>query len=548
MGQGTTTGLATIVADELDADWAQMRAEFAPADAKLYNNLAVRPGAGHRRLDRHRQFLEQLRKAGAAARAMLVAAAAADVEVPAGEITVEKRRRQARGRKRRDLRRARGRGREIAAGAGGCAELKDPKDWISDRQAACRGSTRRTRPPARAIYSLDVRRPACSPRWSRIRRASAPRCRRASTTRRRAAVPGVVDVVSVPHRRRGGRRGHLGGAEGPRRAEGRRGTRPRREARPSARSWPSTGRRRRQPGRVRRRSRRRRKALAGAAKVLEAEFEFPYLAHASMEPMNGTMAANDDGGVDVWAGSPVPDRRAGGVAGILGLTPDKVKLAHDVAGGGFGRRATPTSDFVAEAVARSSRRAAARRRSSSSGRARTTCAAAITARCTFTGCAPASTRRASIVGWEHAIVGQSILTGTPFEAMMVKNGIDSTSVEGVADTSYAIANLHVELHNAKAACPCCGGARSGTPTPRYAMEIFIDELAHARRGRTRSPSGSRCSRMRRGSRGAQASSRTRAGWGKALGPGRGQGVAVHESFGSSVAMLAEVSVEGGARR
>ena len=115
------------------------------------------------------------------------------------------------------------------------------------------------------------------------------------------------------------------------------------------------------------------------------------------------------------------------------------------------------------------------------GRARTTCAAATTGRRTCTACRSASTPRALPIAWQHVIVGQSILAGTPFEAIMIKDGIDATSVEGVADSPY-LTDVPEPPRGAAlaeaAGSRCCGGARSATPH-RLRHGDLVDELAHA---------------------------------------------------------------------
>ncbi len=286
------------------------------------------------------------------------------------------------------------------------------------------------------------------------------------------------------------------------------------------------------------------KGIAGAAKVLEAEFEFPYLAHASMEPMNGTMVANDRGGVDVYAGFQLQTVEQATIAGILGLTPDKVNLVTQWAGGSFGRRATPTADYHAElaTIFKASGGKApihlvwTREDDMRGGYYRPMVYHRMRAGLDAQG---------KIVGWQHAVVGKAILIGSPFEAMMVKNGIDSTSVEGVADTSYAIPNFRTEVHNAKEGVPVLWWRSVGHTHTAQAMEVFIDELARAA---GEDAVAFRLALLKDAPREAAVLKLVadKGGWGKALGPGRGQGVAVHKSFGSSVAMLAEVSVEGGA--
>ena len=128
---------------------------------------------------------------------------------------------------------------------------------------------------------------------------------------------------------------------------------------------------------------------------------------------------------------------------------------------------------------RSPRRSAGRRRSRCSGPARTTWPAAATGRCTSTRSRPGSTREGNPVGWRHRIVGQSILTGTPFEAMMVAKGVDGTSVEGAANLPYAIPHLAVDLVTTTVGVPVLWWRSVGSTHTAYATEVMIDELAAA---------------------------------------------------------------------
>jgi isoquinoline 1-oxidoreductase beta subunit len=148
--------------------------------------------------------------------------------------------------------------------------------------------------------------------------------------------------------------------------------------------------------------------------------------------------------------------------------------------------------------------------------------------------------------WHHTIVGQSILIGTPFEQMLVKNGIDGTSVEGVSDSPYIkrIADYRVDLHSPKTGIPVLWWRSVGNSHTAFAMESLIDELAHAS---GKDPVEYRRLLLKDHPRhlGVLNAAAEKSGWGGALPPGRARGVAVHESFGSFVAQVAEVSVEKG---
>ncbi len=145
------------------------------------------------------------------------------------------------------------------------------------------------------------------------------------------------------------------------------------------------------------------------------------------------------------------------------------------------------------------------------------------------------------VAWQHRIVGQSIIAGTAFEGGMVKDGVDITSVEGAANLPYAIPNISVDLHTTTLPVPVQWWRSVGSSHTAFAVETFIDQLAaqagrdpvEYRRVLSKRPSPPpRCA----GSR----SQRSRLGG--AAGAGRGRGVAVHESFNTFVAQVAEVTV------
>jgi isoquinoline 1-oxidoreductase beta subunit len=144
-------------------------------------------------------------------------------------------------------------------------------------------------------------------------------------------------------------------------------------------------------------------------------------------------------------------------------------------------------------------------------------------------------------------VGQSIVAGTPFAAGMAKNGIDATSVEGAANLPYAIPNMRVDLHTTDAGVPVLWWRSVGSSHTAFSTETFIDELAAAA---GRDPVAYRRALLAKHPRhlGVLELAAEKAGWGKAPGANRGRGIAVHESFNSYVAQVAEVTVSGGAFR
>lgn len=538
MGQGNTTGLATIVADELDADWAQMRTEFAPADAKLYNNLLFGPVQGTGGSTAIANSWQQLRKAGAAARAMLVQAAAAEWKAPAAEIMVE-----------RGVVRHAASSRQATFGqlAGAAAtlpvpqepRLKEPKDWIYIGKRVARIDSN-AKTDGSAIYSLDIRRPgmvtavvAHPPSFGASVRSFDPAEAR--------KVAGVVDVVQIPTgvavlardtwaAMRG--REALKVTWDESRAEKRSTDAIMVEYKQIARRKGLTAASRGDAA----------KAIASAAKVLEAEFEFPYLAHAAMEPLNATIARNPDGTFEVWAGAQLQTVEQATVAAVLGVTPDKVKLHTQWAGGSFGRRATPSADYFAEAAAimKATDGSApihlvwTREDDMRGGYYRPMVYHRLRAGLDSAG---------AVLGWEHTIVGKSILIGSPFEASMVKNGVDSSTVEGASDTPYAIPNLRTEVHNAKEATPVLWWRSVGHTHTAQAMEVFVDELAHVA---GRDPVEYRLAMLKDAPRlaGVLRLAAEKAGWGNPMPKGQGRGVAAHESFRSFVAMVADVTMDG----
>jgi len=278
-------------------------------------------------------------------------------------------------------------------------------------------------------------------------------------------------------------------------------------------------------------------ALRRATRVLEAVYEFPYLAHAPMEPLDAVVRVGADG-CDFWAGSQVPTIDQQVVASTLGLPPTKVRVNTLLAGGSFGRRATPNGDVAGEAAAvakaiggdKPVKLVWTREDDIQGGRYRPLYVHRVRAGLDAEG---------NIVGWEQRIVGQSILKGTPFEAM-IKDGIDVTSVEGASTLPYAIPNITVELHTTTVGVPVLWWRSVGSTHTAFSTETFLDELAHAA---GRDPLEVRRALLAKHPRHLAALNLAaeKAGWGEPLPPGRARGIAVHESFGSVVAQVAEVS-------
>lgn len=537
-GQGSHTGLATIAAEELDADWSLVRAEHAPANAALYNNLHWGPVQGTGGSSAIANSYDQMRHAGAMAKAMLVAAAAERWSVPAGEIAVAKGRlsHAASGR---------------SAGFGELAELaaqqtppsevalKDPKDHILIGKHAPRVDSK-AKTTGQATYTIDVMRPGMV--TALIAR---PPVFGATLTSFDAAealqVNGVEEVVAVPQGVAVVARDFWSASKG-------------RELLSIA--WDeSTGETRGsdqimaayrtladRPGLVARQDGDSDAALASAAQVLEADFEFPFLAHAPMEPINA-VAEITQTGCEIWTGSQLQTGDQMTAAQILGIPPETVTVNTLYAGGSFGRRATPDSDMVAEAVSVAKaiggrapvRVLWTREDDVQGGRYRPMY---------FHRLRAGLDEQGKLVAWQHRIIGQSILKGTPFEGMLVQNGIDLTSVEGANNLPYAIPNTLVDLHTTDIGVPVLWWRAVGSTHTAHSVEIFIDELAEAA---GRDPVDFRRELLRDHPRhlGVMELAAAKAGWGEPLPAGKARGIAVHESFASYVAQVVEVSLDGG---
>jgi len=280
-------------------------------------------------------------------------------------------------------------------------------------------------------------------------------------------------------------------------------------------------------------------AMSKAVKTVEAEYFFPYLAHAPMEPLNVTIQLKD-GKCEIWTGTQMPGLDQGAAAKILGLKPEQIRVNTVFLGGGFGRRATPSSDFVSEAahIVKASGKPLvkmvwSREDDVRGGYYR-----------------PAFLHKVSVglnaeglpIAWKHTIVGQSIMEGTLF-AGMIKDGIDGSSVEGVTDSPYmeAIPDRLVTLHSPKNEVPVLWWRSVGHTHTAMAMEAMIDELAHAA---GKDPLAYRKELLKHSPRHLAALNLAaeKAGWGKPLPAGRFRGIAVHESFLSYVAQVAEISL------
>lgn len=541
MGQGTYTGLATILADELDADWKHVRVEGAAADAKRYNNTFWGPAQGTGGSTAMANSWDQLRQAGATGRAMLVAAAAKRWQVGAADIAVRDGivSHAASGRKASFGELALDAAKEAVPSS---VKLKDPKDFrLIGKQAKRKDSAAKTNGTAQ--FTQDVFLPgmlvavvAHPPLFgAKVKSFDAGKAK---------AIKGVVAVVQIPEGVAVLASDTWSAKKG-------------RDA--LSVSWDESGAFKlgsdeilakykemaKQPGLIAKQAGDTGKAFAGAAKVVSAAFDFPYLAHAAMEPMNCVVRLNADG-CEVWNGEQFQTVDQGRIAALFGLQPEQVKLNMLYAGGSFGRRASTHSDYVMEAahiVKAIDGKAPVklvwlREDDMRGGYYRPLFHHALEAAIDGAG---------KLVGWHHRLVGQSILTGSPFEQMMVKNGIDHVSVEGAANLPYAIPNLTVDLHTpTDIGVPVLWWRSVGSSHTAYSTEVFLDQVALAM---GKDPIALRLELLGEHPRhaGVLKLAAAKANWGTPLkaapGERRGRGVAVHESFNSYVAHIAEVTIK-----
>ena len=544
MGQGTYTGLPTLIAEELDASWSQVRATGAPADAKRYSNLFWGGAQGTGGSTAMANSFEQYRQAGAAARAMLVAAAAKRWKVSSDAIQVRN------GVVFHDTGKKATFG-ELAAAAAKepvpeKVTLKAPKDFVfigkhvprTDAKAKSNGT---------AIFTQDVKLPgmltavvAHPPRFgAKVKRFDAKSASRVTGVRYVVQVPNGVAVVATSFwaakKGRDALKIEWDDATGIKSSSA--------DILAEYRKLAAT------PGKIARNDGDAAKAIGTAAKKFEAAYEFPYLAHAAMEPLNCVVKL-DKARCEVWNGEQFQTGDQFAVARVTGLKPEQVKINMLYAGGSFGRRANPAGDYVVEAAAVAKallmqgkpgvpvKLVWTREDDMKAGYYRPIYLHTLKAGLDGSG---------NIVGWQQRIVGQSILAGTPFEKMMVKDGIDATSVEGAATLPYAIPNLHVDLHSTTIGVPVLWWRSVGSTHTAFSTETFLDELAAAA---GKDPVVFRRTLLAKHPRHLQALElvAAKSGWGTPLAPGkggekRGRGVAIHESFGSVVAQVAEVTVD-----
>lgn len=536
MGQGSYFGIATLVMEELDGDWAQVDVIGASGNPALYGNLAwggVAQGTGGS--TSMTSSWERYRQAGATARAMIIAVAAKDWSVPEGEIKVSSGIVSHASGKRATFG-------ELAKQAGEMpvprnVALKPREQWTQIgadglKRFDSRGKANGTQP-----YTIDLKMDGMltavmihPPKFgATVKSFDAAKAKE---------IDGIVDVVETPRGIAVVGRDMWSALKGREQvtvqwdeasAEQRGSTEIMAEYLKLAAEPAAT---------VARNDGDAANALSSADQVIEAQYEFPYLAHASIEPLNAVARRGEDGVIEVWGGHQMPDLYQAIAAQVGETTPDKVRLHVMKTGGSFGRRAVADGDLIVEAVATAKalgwkapvKVQWTRENDMRGGRYRPAYVHAIKG---------ALDKDGKLVALHDHIVGQSILGGSPFAAM-IKDGIDATSVEGAANLPYAIPNIKIDLTTTDVKIPVLWWRSVGSTHTAYVMETFIDELAAAAK---RDPVEFRLSMLDRHPRHAAVLrlAAEKADWDKPLPEGRFRGVALHESFFTYVAEVVEIT-------
>lgn len=534
-GQGTYTGLPTLVAEELDAAWTQINVESAAVDANLYNNLHWGPYQGTGGSSSIANSYQQMRNAGATARSMLVSAAAKLWEVSADSISIEQ-------------------GVVIhqassqSATFGELAQLaamlpipekvnlKDAKDFIYIGKQAPRVDSA-TKSNGSAIFTQDIQLPnmltavvAHPPRFgATVKSFDASNAK---------ALTGVKDVVEIPT-------GIAVLAKDFWTAK---------KARDALQIvWDESNAFKlstdeilaqykslaQKPGTVAHTSGNVEDSFSKATDTVSASYVFPYLAHAALEAMNCVIQLNADS-CELWYGAQIQTGDVSVLSKTLGLAPENIKINTLFAGGSFGRRANPYGDYVEEAanIAKTSKLSVpikmvwTREDDTKAGYYRPFYYHELRAAIDNDG---------NIAAWQQRVVGQSIMTGTGFEGAFVKDGVDVSSVEGISNLPYAIPNRHVDLHTTTLPVPIQWWRSVGHTHTAFTKEVFLDEIAHKL---NKDPLQLRRELLKKRPRylAVLNLAAEKANWKSSLGKNKGRGIAVHESFNTYVAQVAEITV------
>ncbi len=539
MGQGVMTGLAAMVAEELDADWSQMRAVHSPADDEVYANLAYGSVQATGSSTSISNAYEQMRRAGATARAMLVAAAAEDWGVSEDEIAV----------RRGTLSHPSGRETEFGALAAAASRtapqdvsLKDPSDFtlIGTHLPRLDAEAKTTGAP---IFAMDETPPSAlvmtivhPPKFgSMVASVDDVEALAIKDVERVAFYDaGVAIFARDTHAALQGRAAvrvgwnHIDA-----------------ETRSSADLYAEWSGAASTPGVIVENRGDVDARLADAAESVEAEYRFPFLAHMPIEPIDGVIRWDETGGV-VWLATQMPALDRDVIAGELGLDPATVTMNTMYVGGAFGRRSQPGQNIARELgrIAKAGGPGTykimwTREDETKGGFYRPLTVHNIKAGLDVDG---------AIVAWDNTIANQSFFTGTMFEGWSIQDGIDKTAIEGADNLPYVWPDHRVSWQRMYSGVPTLWWRAVGHTHAGYVTETFLEELLH-RTGRD--PVQGRLDLL------APDRTRDRAVLEKvaamaedagAVPEGRTRGVALHKSYGTYMAIIAEVSDDDGMPR
>jgi isoquinoline 1-oxidoreductase subunit beta len=530
MGQGIWTTLAMLIAEELDCDWNHIQVEHSPAGKQFADPIWGQSTGGSTstlsQFDRYRQI-------GATARLLLIEAAARKVGMQATDCRTENGFVIVGGKRFRYG--------ELVAEASQLplppVQLREPKSWkyIGTSQKSLDSPDKVN---GKAIYGLDIRFPglftalvAHPPVFgATVQTFDAAQCK---------AIAGVRDVVQIPS-------GIVVIADHYWAAKlGRDALKIEWNLGLSAQIKSSTQteeyrRLAKTKGTITQQKGEVASVLTKGLKTLETEHTVPFLAHAPMEPLNCTVKLNENS-CEIWAGTQNPLLYQSIVANLLGFTPEQVTIHTPFLGGSFGRKASFDADWVVEAVhiAKATGKAIklvwSREDDIRGGYYR-----------------PMYLHRAIIhmgqdgfpLSWHHHIVGQSLFTNTPYEKLILDQGIDYSSIGGVHGSPYLekVANQCVELHTTSVGVPVLPWRSVGHSHTAFVMETLIDELAFLA---GKDPVAYRRIYLQDHPRHLSVLNLAadQAGWGKPLPKGRFQGIALHEAMGSYVCQVVEISIK-----
>lgn len=523
MGQGVLTSLAMLIAEELEVDWEKVRSVHPIADDERYGKWSTGGSSSVR------ANFDTYRRAGATARELLVAAACERWNVARQECRAENG---------EVVHAATDRRLAYAELAERAAALPAPAEPALKARADFRligKDVRRLDTPAKvdgsAIFGLDVRVPGMLVAQV-VRPPDLGGKLRSFDAQAALAVPGVHAVVEIPNGVAVVANGFWAAQSGRRKLELVWKPGPHAEldnAAIRARCLAVAD-----EGIVARDDGDAEGAFARAPKKLEALYEFPYLAHAALEPMNCTARVDTDG-CELWVPTQSPTGAAETAAKITGMGLEQIRVNTTLLGGGFGRRSA--HDFVEDAVHLAMRMKApvqvvyTREDDMKAGLYRP---------------AGANVMRGAVdaegwpLVWDQRIASPSIMRAKNWLSGM-KDGIDMTAVEGVRNLPYAIPNLHVRWADLELPVSLHWWRSVGSSQNGWVTECFFDELC-ALGGKDPVEARMRLLAEHPRHRRALALAAEKAGYGQPLAEGHAHGVAVHESFGSIVAQIAEVSL------